>query len=83
MKCLADALLMSTLNRISYQNKKTINNFWLKIKKKSHCLELNTVFTLSIGTPYLLSVFLQKFEIVHSTTCCDVFKILLYLWQTV
>ena len=27
-----------------------------------------TVFTLSIGTPYLLTVLLLKFETVHSTT---------------
>ena len=28
-----------------------------------------TVFTLSIGTPYLLTILVLKFEIVHSTTC--------------
>ena len=30
-------------------------------------LELN-VFTLSIGTPYLLTILVRKFEIFHSTT---------------
>ena len=29
---------------------------------------LNTVFTLSIGTPYLLTILVLKFETVHSTT---------------
>ena len=28
-----------------------------------------TVLTLSIGTPYLLTILVLKFEIVHSTTC--------------
>ena len=28
-----------------------------------------TIITLSIGTPYLLTIILLKFEIVHSTTC--------------
>ena len=28
----------------------------------------NTVITLSIGTPYLLTILVLKFEIVHSTT---------------
>ena len=31
---------------------------------------LATVFTPSIGTPYLLTILVLKFEIVHSTTCC-------------
>ena len=35
-----------------------------------------TVFTQSIGTPYLLTILVLKFEIVHST-------VLLYVWQTV
>ena len=29
----------------------------------------SVVFTLSIGTPYLLTILVLKFEIVHSTTC--------------
>ena len=29
---------------------------------------LGTIFTLSIGTPYLLTILVLKFEIVHSTT---------------
>ena len=29
----------------------------------------HTVITLSIWTPYLLTILLLKFEIVHSTTC--------------
>ena len=33
-------------------------------------------FTLSIGTPYLLTIFVLKFKIVHSTTSQDVSKII-------
>ena len=29
---------------------------------------LATIFILSIGTPYLLTILVQKFEVVHSTT---------------
>ena len=28
------------------------------------------MFTLSIGTPYLLTILVLKFEIVPSSTCC-------------
>ena len=34
--------------------------------------------TLSIGTPYLITILVLKFEIVDSTT-----KLLFYVWQTV
>ena len=42
---------------------------------------LGTVITLCIRTPYLLSILVLKFEIVHSATCVplDVSKILLYV----
>ena len=43
----------------------------------------HTIFTLNIGTPYLLTIFVLKFEIVHSATCFDVSRILLYVWQTI
>ena len=31
--------------------------------------EKGKVFTLSIGTPYLLTILVLKIEIVHSSTC--------------
>ena len=35
----------------------------------------NTVFTLSIGTPYLLTILVVMFEIVHSTTSWCLYNI--------
>ena len=39
-------------------------------------------FTLSIGTPQLLTILVLKLEMVQSNTL-DVSEILLYVWQTV
>ena len=39
----------------------------------------HTVFTLSNGAPYLLTILVLKFETVHSTLL-DVYKILLCIW---
>ena len=35
----------------------------------------STVYTLSIGTPYLLTILVLKFEIVRSTMCLCVYNI--------
>ena len=43
----------------------------------------HTVFTVSIGTPYLLTILVLKFEIVRSFTSLSVCmsKLLLYVWH--
>ena len=40
-----------------------IYSAWQRLSKP------HTIFTVSIGTPYLLTILLLNFEIVHSTTC--------------
>ena len=40
-----------------------------------------TIFTVNIGTPYLLTILVLNVEITHSTTVVS--KFLLYVWQTV
>ena len=42
-----------------------------------------TEFILSIGTPYLLTILVLKFEIVHSTTSCCVSNIALSMANSV
>ena len=40
-----------------------------EVKNKKNTMQIKcTVFTLSIGMPYLLTILILKFEIVHSTT---------------
>ena len=44
---------------------------------------VGNLFTLSIGTPYLLSIFVLELDVVHILLSLDVSKILLYVCQTV
>ena len=44
-------------------------------KRLSEAFTMSIVFTLSIGTPYLRTMFILKFEIVHSITSCCVLNI--------
>ena len=61
--------------------------FYLDLGAVYVCMEKldiyqDTVVTLSIGTPYLLTILVLNLEIVHSIPV-DVSKILLYVRQTV
>ena len=72
---------MCTHNMFSWRNEKNIRS------KKGftwYCdqLLMYIVITLSIGTPYLLTILLIKFEIVIVLPV-DASKILLYVWKTV
>ena len=57
---------MSTHNICFYRGKvlimSTHNTFYGEIEKIA-------IFTLGIGTPYLLTILVLKFEIVHPNTC--------------
>ena len=46
-----------------------LENNKLYFKVPAQIVTEHKVFTLSIGTPYLLTILVLKFEIVHSTTC--------------
>ena len=66
-KCFFETL---TLNIVLMAKEEQYLSYYPELRNElAAAIPKRTVFTLSIGTPYLLTILDLKFELLHSTIC--------------